>query len=272
MKVLVTPLTAAEHPVVGRFFKSAGETFYCDSYDPRIGYWMSCLDSDARRNVSERAIGRTFHEVYLRPPVKVGQIYEHEGRQVWIESIKYFWRYEGQPAGGASIVGSYKEHRCSRGQWPIVDFVRKARLLKEPHHYRAPHPVRALMDAIRILGARHREAAYYLSLQLDAQYTEEEFKAGSGELFDNIQLPGAVSPGATPYEEALHLYAGTQTGGQPPAWLPPMTLPQREQVIIDAVHDAEGGLSYADLEHMTDQELARAALGAMWDYVRSQIG
>ena len=51
--------------VVGRQFKSwDGKTYYCDSYDPRIGYWMTQIeDPFVRRNVSERAIGKTFHRM-----------------------------------------------------------------------------------------------------------------------------------------------------------------------------------------------------------------
>lgn len=54
-----------------RFKAHDGHFYICDSYDPRIGYWMAREDcppehkSDTqgqwRRNVSERAIGRTFH-------------------------------------------------------------------------------------------------------------------------------------------------------------------------------------------------------------------
>src|SRR5262245_7941462 len=60
-----TPETHPDHHTVGHFFKSWPHTYYCDSYDPRIGYWMTNVDDPAdRRNVSERAIGRTFHEIY----------------------------------------------------------------------------------------------------------------------------------------------------------------------------------------------------------------
>lgn len=58
--------------VVGKQFKAHdGFTYVCDSYDPRIGYWMTRTDAPGahkqdqfgrwRRNVSEQAIGRTFH-------------------------------------------------------------------------------------------------------------------------------------------------------------------------------------------------------------------
>jgi len=59
--------THPEHTVVGHFYRgwgSAGQaTYLCDSYDPAIGFWMTNIaDESDRRNVSERAIGRTFHE------------------------------------------------------------------------------------------------------------------------------------------------------------------------------------------------------------------
>ncbi len=53
-----------QHDVVGQIFRGwNGENYICDSYDQRIGFWMTNLASDDdRRNVSERAIGRTFHQ------------------------------------------------------------------------------------------------------------------------------------------------------------------------------------------------------------------
>jgi hypothetical protein len=80
MAKIVTPQTHPEHHTVGHHFVGGcvrcGATqhvYYCDSYDPSIGYWMvraDCppehiadTDGEWRRNVSERAIGRTFHIV-----------------------------------------------------------------------------------------------------------------------------------------------------------------------------------------------------------------
>lgn len=40
-------------------------TYLCTGYDPRAGFWMKNVDNPADlRNVSERAIGRTFHRIY----------------------------------------------------------------------------------------------------------------------------------------------------------------------------------------------------------------
>lgn len=54
------------HPVVGRTFRppfaEAGATCLCFAYDWRTGYWMRFADG-TERDVSERAIGRTFHRV-----------------------------------------------------------------------------------------------------------------------------------------------------------------------------------------------------------------
>lgn len=85
-----TPETHPNHQVVGRFFKAsllneAGDNavFYCDSYDSSIGYWMTQLsDPENRRNVSERAIGATYHTIWddqfclwgRLPPEEVQQI------------------------------------------------------------------------------------------------------------------------------------------------------------------------------------------------------
>jgi hypothetical protein len=68
---LITPETHPDHSVVGKRFKGfsakhdTSPTYFCDSYDPRIGYWMTNVDDPTdRKNVSERAIGRTFHEIF----------------------------------------------------------------------------------------------------------------------------------------------------------------------------------------------------------------
>ena len=60
---IITPENNKTDLCVGRYFKAwDGKTYYCDSYNPRIGYWMTEVDNkENRKNVSERAIGRTFH-------------------------------------------------------------------------------------------------------------------------------------------------------------------------------------------------------------------
>lgn len=79
-----TPQTDPHHHTVGHYFATGldGSIFYCDSYDSRIGYWMTRADApvarwadelgEFRHNVSERAIGRTYHVIYL-----------DEGRRPW---------------------------------------------------------------------------------------------------------------------------------------------------------------------------------------------
>jgi hypothetical protein len=46
--------------IVGKKYKAAGEVFTCFGYDPRCGFWMRSDDGPVH-NVSERAIGTTFH-------------------------------------------------------------------------------------------------------------------------------------------------------------------------------------------------------------------
>lgn len=66
MSEIKTPETHPDHETVGRTFTAwNGERYWCDSYDSRIGFWMTNIDNEGdRRNVSERAIGRTFHLDY----------------------------------------------------------------------------------------------------------------------------------------------------------------------------------------------------------------
>lgn len=67
LKPDVTPKTHPGHHTVGRRFRGFNlktdklTTFYCESHDAE-GYNMVSEDG-SRTNVSERAIGRTFHEV-----------------------------------------------------------------------------------------------------------------------------------------------------------------------------------------------------------------
>lgn len=68
-----TPQTHPDHHTVGHHFSGTNwervrtEIYFCDSYDPCIGYWMTNVnDPDDRKNVSERAIDRTFHRVEER--------------------------------------------------------------------------------------------------------------------------------------------------------------------------------------------------------------
>lgn len=71
MSNVITPKTHPDHAVVGHYFAGysliAGETqvYLCDSYDPAIGYWLTNIYKPGdRKNVSERAIGRTYHEAF----------------------------------------------------------------------------------------------------------------------------------------------------------------------------------------------------------------
>jgi hypothetical protein len=70
---ILTPETHPEHDTVGHYFKAHGCIYLCDSYDTTIGYWMTPAFGEEhaltgrkpkRTNVSERAIGRTFHIVH----------------------------------------------------------------------------------------------------------------------------------------------------------------------------------------------------------------
>lgn len=65
-----TRQTHPEHGTVGKFFCAysfkhmASAAYYCDSYDPSCGFWMTNInDPTERKNVSEQAINRTFHEI-----------------------------------------------------------------------------------------------------------------------------------------------------------------------------------------------------------------
>lgn len=69
MSNIKTPETDPDHPTVGHYFSAPNfsgpspAVYYCDSYDPRCGFWMTDIATQERTNVSERAIGRTFHRI-----------------------------------------------------------------------------------------------------------------------------------------------------------------------------------------------------------------
>jgi hypothetical protein len=62
---ILTPKERPNHHVIGRYFRAwDGQVYFCDSYDPRIVYYMTnVLDARLRKDVSTRAPGRTFHEI-----------------------------------------------------------------------------------------------------------------------------------------------------------------------------------------------------------------
>ena len=47
--------------VVGQRYRGSDGTYVCDGYDPRHGFWMRDVATGEQRNVSERAIDRTYH-------------------------------------------------------------------------------------------------------------------------------------------------------------------------------------------------------------------
>lgn len=73
--LIKTPKTDPDHETIGQTFRGHdGHTYYCDSWQENLGFWMTRADapedrkqdlhSEYRRNVSERAVGRTFHRIY----------------------------------------------------------------------------------------------------------------------------------------------------------------------------------------------------------------
>lgn len=68
-----TPETHPGHHTIGRYFKGQGILWYCDSYDTRLGYWMTPVFGERdpkiygateRINVSERAIDASIHTIH----------------------------------------------------------------------------------------------------------------------------------------------------------------------------------------------------------------
>lgn len=63
----VTPASHPDHHTVGKEFMGGypWKRWFCESHD-QAGYWMYATDGSGEwHNVSERAIGRSFHEIYV---------------------------------------------------------------------------------------------------------------------------------------------------------------------------------------------------------------
>lgn len=77
---ILTPQNSPDHWAIGRLWVGwNSQIYYCDSYDPSMGFWMTNIgDAGDRRNISERAPTRTFHEVrgmWRQADLKAGMAY-----------------------------------------------------------------------------------------------------------------------------------------------------------------------------------------------------
>ena len=52
------------HETVGQHFRGPEGTYACVAYDWRTGFWMKDVKTGVDRDVSERALGRTYHRIY----------------------------------------------------------------------------------------------------------------------------------------------------------------------------------------------------------------
>jgi len=54
--------------LLGQRFNAVFEDvqYRCTGYDPRAGIWMDAMDGSRRTNISERAIGATWHRVQMK--------------------------------------------------------------------------------------------------------------------------------------------------------------------------------------------------------------
>ncbi len=50
--------------VVNSKYKSFNAIYICIGYDFTCGFWMENIETKELKNVSERAIDRTFHKIY----------------------------------------------------------------------------------------------------------------------------------------------------------------------------------------------------------------
>ena len=67
-------MSPKQHETVGHYFKAHGDVYLCIRYLPRTGFFMRCIEKGQTQgllnravgevvDVSERAIGRTYHRI-----------------------------------------------------------------------------------------------------------------------------------------------------------------------------------------------------------------
>lgn len=86
---VLTPLERPQHHAIGRYFIGWDQqVYYCDSYDPRVDYWMTNViePTFGRRAVSPRAISRTFH--HLQDEWKPRVPRAAEGREYFVVDLR----------------------------------------------------------------------------------------------------------------------------------------------------------------------------------------
>ena len=95
--------------VVGGIYKGHdGKTYECFGYDPRHGFWMRTTREERetrQMNVSERAIGGTFHRVRTDGPTRAEYI--RWCKQRAIDALNY----SGKPSDAmASLMSDFSKH------------------------------------------------------------------------------------------------------------------------------------------------------------------
>lgn len=93
--------------VVGKFYGGpfAERTYKCTGYDPRAGFWMrNVCNSNELHNVSERAIGRTYH-----------RLREFDPQPLPASTLDMQTLDEWQAAGGRRSVKSYPKKSRRKG-------------------------------------------------------------------------------------------------------------------------------------------------------------
>lgn len=130
-----TPATHPQHEVVGLLFCGWDrQVYYCDSYDPRQGFWMTnVLDAKERRNVSEQAIGRTFHSSRLQQWKPTDLTRELSG----------YWLVDARDPAAAFIprLADYAEARAA--PWQVGLFATERDALIFAHALQRAHGARA---------------------------------------------------------------------------------------------------------------------------------
>lgn len=135
-----TPQTHPDHSTVGHYFAghsfgtSRAELYFCDSYDPRIGYWLTNVSDPAdRKNVSERAIGGTYHEAHQRDDywwvscwnIKLLKADLAERAAVVREELRKAYAHLDTPAlEGLLVLRQEEEAKAGSRCYPLVEIPR----------------------------------------------------------------------------------------------------------------------------------------------------
>jgi hypothetical protein len=91
---VLTVKNRPDHHVIGQFYTGwttgQQQIYYCDCWVQNAGYWMTNVrDPSDRRNISERAIDRTYHRLWADDPLTRNRLLYAEAVELFNRNVKH---------------------------------------------------------------------------------------------------------------------------------------------------------------------------------------